>query len=234
MFSRTEMLIGKPALGRLANSRVAVFGIGGVGGHVAEALARSGVGALDLFDPDVICLSNLNRQIFATQKTVGMYKNEAAALRLKEINPGIKITEYKLFYTPENADTVDLSVYDYIADAVDTVSAKIELAVRAERLGIPIISCMGAGNKLDASLFRSAGIYETSVCPLAKVMRSELRKRGVKGLRVVYSTEEPIKTAQPRPSVSSRKQIPGSVAFVPAVAGLIMAGEIVMFLRTQK
>ena len=246
-FSRTELLLGKAAMKRLARSRVAVFGLGGVGGHLCEALVRSGVGAIDLFDDDRVCITNLNRQLFATVKTIGMYKTEAAAARLREINPDIIITEHKLFYTPQNADEVDLSVYDYIADAIDTVSAKIELAVRAERLGVPIISCMGAGNKLDASAFTVGDIYETSVCPLAKVMRSELRKRDVKALRVVWSREEcKVQSAkckvegkeqknvlarseatwQSQPQ-NRQKQIPGSTAFVPAAAGLIMAGEIV-------
>ncbi|GHV03397.1 tRNA threonylcarbamoyladenosine dehydratase [Clostridia bacterium] len=241
-FSRTELLFGRTGMERLAAARVAVFGIGGVGGYTAEALARSGVGALDLFDDDRICITNLNRQIFATRKTVGQYKTEAAAARLLEINPDLKITEHRLFYTPKNADTVDLAVYGSIADAVDTVSAKIELVLRAQAANVPIVSCMGAGNKLDASAFRADDIYNTSVCPLAKVMRSELRKRGVKALRVVYSREEPLKPIEDgelncknhcvcppetKRTCAARRQIPGSNAYVPAAAGLIMAGEIV-------
>ncbi|MDR1093825.1 MAG: tRNA threonylcarbamoyladenosine dehydratase [Clostridiales bacterium] len=241
-FSRTELLLGGAGMERLARARVAVFGLGGVGGYTAEALARSGVGAIDLFDDDRICVTNLNRQIFATRKTVGLFKTEAAAARLTDINPDLTATEHRLFYTPQNADGVDLSLYDYIADAVDTVSAKLELAARAEKANIPIIACMGAGNKLDASAFRVADIYETSVCPLAKVMRNELRKRGVQHLKVVYSREEPLKPAADgeltcknkcvcppgtKRTCAARRQIPGSNAFAPAAAGLIMAGEIV-------
>lgn len=229
-FSRTELLIGREALKRLSAARVAVFGVGGVGGYAVEALARSGVGALELIDSDRVCLSNLNRQLHATHDTVGKYKAEAAKERVLQINPDCKVTAHIMFYLPETAQQFDFTEYDYIVDAIDTVSGKIELVMNAERCGTPIISSMGAGNKLEASALEVADIYQTSVCPLARVMRYELRKRGIKKLKVVYSKEKPM---IPREGVSEeresspKKQIPGSTAFVPAAAGLIIAGEVV-------
>lgn len=227
-FSRTELLLGSDALNKLNKSRVAVFGIGGVGGYAAEALARTGVGTLDLIDNDTVSLTNLNRQIIALHSTIGMYKTQAAKERLLDINPEININTYNMFYMPENSDILDLSEYDYIIDAVDTVSAKIELAVQAQRAGVPIISSMGAGNKLDPTAFEVADIYKTSVCPLAKVMRRELKKRGIKRLKVVYSKEEPIPPKCDSEEQSEiRRRIPASIAFVPSVVGLIIAGEVV-------
>ena len=241
-FSRTELIFGKDGLETLRKARVAVFGIGGVGGYAVEALARSGVGCLDLFDDDKICLTNLNRQLHATTKTVGLYKVDAAKERVLEINPKAAVNARKLFYLPDTAEQAELSCYDYIIDAIDTVSGKIALAVNAAACGVPIISSMGAGNKTDASAFQVADLYDTSVCPLAKVMRHELRKRGLRKLKVVYSKEVP---AAPREDTltsckancvcppgtarkcTHRRQIPGSNAFVPAVAGLILAGEVV-------
>lgn len=219
-FSRTEMLVGKEAMERLKNARAAVFGIGGVGGHVLEALVRSGVGTVDIIDNDKVCLSNLNRQIIATHKTVGQYKVDAAWQRMKEINPEVVIHKHCTFFLPETAGEFDFTQYDYVADAIDTVAGKIELAARAQEAGVPIISSMGAGNKMNPASFEVADIYETSVCPLARVMRRELKKRGIRQLKVVYSKEQAIITAE-------RQRIPGSNAFVPAVAGLIMAGEII-------
>jgi len=232
-FSRTEFLLGAEGMARLAAARVAIFGIGGVGGYVVEALGRSGVGALDLYDDDRVCLTNLNRQIIATHETIGQYKVDAAAARLTAINPDVRARGFRLFYTPDTADSVDLGQYDYVVDAVDTVAAKLELAVRATALGVPIISAMGAGNKLDPSRFRVADIYETSVCPLARVMRRELKKRGVRRLRVVYSTEPPIAPAgsgadeADAGAHAARRAVPGSTAFVPPAMGLIIAGEVV-------
>lgn len=241
-FSRTELLLGKEAMDQLSRSRVAVFGIGGVGGYVCEALVRSGVGAFDLIDDDKVCLTNLNRQIIATQKTVGRDKVEVMRERILEINPEADVNIHKCFFLPENADEFPFEEYDHIVDAVDTVTAKIELVMKAQEKNVPIISCMGAGNKLDGSRFRVSDIYKTKMCPLAKVMRRELKKRGVKKLKVVYSEEEPIRPRED-PSVScgtndicppeeehtstKRRDIPGSVAFVPSVAGLIIAGEVV-------
>ena len=213
---------------RLAQARVAVFGVGGVGGHVVEALARSGVGALDLIDNDQVCLSNLNRQIIATRATIGQYKVDAARDRIADIHPDAQVRVYKTFYTPETAGQFDFTQYDYVVDAIDTVTGKLALVLQAQEAGVPIISSMGAGNKLDPTAFRVADIYQTSVCPLARVMRTELRRRGVKHLKVVYSTEPPL-TPLPAPAEeqTSRRQTPGSTAFVPAVAGLIIAGEVV-------
>lgn len=216
-FSRTELLLGREAMEKLSGSKVAVFGIGGVGGYVCEALVRSGVGAFDLIDNDKVCLSNLNRQIIATRKTVGKYKTEVMKERILEINPEVDVTIHNCFFLPENANEFPFEEYDYVVDAVDTVTAKIELVMRAKEQNTPIISSMGAGNKLDGSQFRVADIYKTKVCPLAKVMRRELKKRGVKELKVVYSEEMP----------AVRGEIPASVAFVPSVAGLIIAGEVV-------
>jgi len=230
LISRTALIYGE-SLYTLANKRVAVFGLGGVGGHVAEALARCGVGTLDLFDSDIVCPTNINRQLIALQKTIGMPKVEAMAQRIHDINPEIKTNTYNIFYTADNADTVDLSVYDYVVDAIDTVSAKLELATRCYNLKIPIISSMGAGNKIEPSMLQVADIYKTEVCPLAKVMRYELKKRGIKKLKVVYSKEKPrvpmSEYLDEADRNSKRRQVPGSTAFVPAVAGLIIAGEVV-------
>ena len=241
-FSRTELLLGKEAMDRLSGSKVAVFGIGGVGGYVCEALVRSGVRAFELVDDDKVCLTNLNRQIIATRKTVGRYKAEVMKERILEINPEADVTVRKCFFLPENADEFSFEEYDYIVDAVDTVTAKIALVMKAQEKGVPIISSMGAGNKLDASRFRVADIYETRVCPLAKVMRRELKKRGVKKLKVVYSEEQPIRPLNDmsiscrtncicppgaKHKCTERRDIPGSTAFVPSVAGLIIAGEVV-------
>lgn len=226
-FSRTELLLGEKAMQRLAEAKVAVFGIGGVGGYVCEALVRSGVGALDLIDKDTVSLTNLNRQIIATRKTIGQYKTEVMRERIAEINPDAEVTVHNCFFLPENAEDFPFASYDYIVDAVDTVTAKIALVMKAEEYGIPIISSMGAGNKLDASLFQVADIYKTKVCPLAKVMRRELKKRGIKKLKVVYSEEQPIRPRETDEPSDGRRAVPGSVAFVPAAAGLILAGEVV-------
>ncbi len=226
-FSRTELLFGAPAMEVLARSRVAVFGIGGVGGYTAEALVRGGIGALDLIDDDKVCLTNINRQIYATRKTVGQYKVEAAAERIAQLNPDIKLTLHKVFYTPETADQFDFGQYDYIVDAIDTVSGKLTLAERAQTAGTPIISCMGAGNKADPTALEVADLYQTSVCPLARVMRHELRRRGVRALKVVYSKEPPIPPADAARECTRHRQIPGSNSFVPPAAGLILAGEVI-------
>ena len=226
MFSRIEMLLGEEAMQRLHAARVAVFGVGGVGGFTAEALVRSGVGAIDLFDNDTVAESNLNRQIIALHSTLGQPKVETLKARLLDINPDVLVHANQMFYVPENADSVDLSGYDYIVDAVDTVAAKIELAVRAEKLGVPIIAAMGAGNKLDPTKIQITDIYKTEACPLARVMRHELRKRGVKGLKVAYSTE-PALTPLSQPNGETRRATPGSTAFVPSVMGLIIAGQVV-------
>lgn len=234
LFIRTEMLFGEEAMKKFASSRVAVFGIGGVGGHAAEALVRSGIGNIELIDADTVCQSNINRQLFATTKNIGRLKTEAAKERLLEINPEINITVKSIFYLPENADEFDFTQYDYIIDAVDTVAAKLSLAQKAQLAGTPIISSMGAGNKLDPTLFEVADIYKTSVCPLAKVMRSECRKRGIKKLKCVYSKEIPMKPKEVfNEEKSTRRQTPGSVAFVPSVAGLIIAGEVLKDLAKQ-
>lgn len=228
-FSRTERLLGTAAMERLAVSRVAVFGIGGVGGMTAEALARSGIGSITLIDNDKICLSNINRQIIALDKTVGLDKVDVMRERIMDINPAAVVSVHKCFYLPENADSFDLSQYDYVVDAVDTVTAKLELAVRAQRAATPMISCMGAGNKLDPTRFEVEDIYSTSVCPLARVMRRELKKKGVAALKVVYSREEArMPMEQPGGGEEgNRRAVPGSLAFVPSVAGLIMAGEVI-------
>lgn len=218
-FSRTEILLGKEALDRLSHARVAVFGIGGVGGYVCEALVRSGVGAFDLIDNDKVSLSNLNRQIIATRRTVGQYKTDVMRERIHDINPDADVRVHRCFFLPEHAGDFPFGEYDYIVDAVDTVTAKIELVMQAQANGVPIISSMGAGNKLDGSRFQVADIYRTKVCPLAKVMRRELKKRGVERLKVVYSEEEPLR--------SFTEDLVGSVAFVPSVAGLLIAGEVV-------
>lgn len=241
-FSRTELLLGREAMEKLYNSRVAVFGLGGVGGYTVEALVRSGVGKLDLVDDDRICLTNLNRQILATRDTVGKYKADIAKERALSVNPDIKVNIYKTFYMPDTADLFDFSKYDYVVDAIDTVTGKIELVLQTEKAGTPIISCMGAGNKTDASAFEVADIYKTSICPLARVMRRELKKRGVKRLKVVYSKEKPVEPVDDtavscrnhcicppgtKRKCTVRRAIPGSNAFVPAAAGLIIAGEVV-------
>ncbi len=225
-FSRTELIFGEEALEKLANARVAVFGVGGVGGYAVEALARSGVGALDIIDNDTVALSNINRQIIALHSTIGEYKVDAAAKRILDINPNIKLKAYKTFFTPETADSFDFSEYDYVIDAIDTVVGKIELVMKAQAAGTPIICSMGAGNKIDPTKFQVADIYKTSVCPLARVMRYELKKRRVKHLKCVFSTEEPI-TPRQSEEVSGKRQTPGSCAFVPSVAGLIIAGEVI-------
>lgn len=224
--ARTAALIGEAALQTLAHARVAVFGIGGVGGHLAEALARAGVGALDLIDGDVVSASNINRQMIALHSTVGRPKVDVMAERIHDINPDCTVRTYRRVYLPENADALDLSVYDYIADAIDTVSAKIELAVRAKSLNIPIIAAMGAGNKLDPTAFEVSDISKTTVCPLARVMRLELRKRGINHLKVVYSKELPVTSGAPDES-GTRRALPASISFVPGAMGLIMAGEII-------
>lgn len=232
-FSRTALIYGYEAMERLKNARVAVFGLGGVGGHAAEALARSGVGALDLIDNDTVSMTNINRQTVANLKTVGLYKTEVMKERIADINPDACVKTYNMFYSAETAGDFDLSVYDYIIDAIDTVSAKILLIVNAESSGVPIISSMGAGNKTDASAFEVADIYKTSVCPLARVMRTELKKRGVKALKVVYSKEPPIKptiTEGAEKKGTAGRQAPGSTAFCPSVAGLIAACEVVNFI----
>jgi tRNA A37 threonylcarbamoyladenosine dehydratase len=241
-FSRTELLFGKEAMQRLEDSRVAVFGVGGVGGYTVEALVRSGVGAVDLIDDDKVCLTNLNRQIIATRSTVGKYKVDVMKDRILDINPQCKVEVHKCFYLPETKDEFDFSQYDYIVDAVDTVTAKIQLVMEAQEKGVPIISSMGAGNKLNPAEFEVADIYKTSVCPLAKVMRRELKKRGVKKLKVVYSKEKPIRPIEDmaiscrtncicppgaQHKCTERRDIPGSTAFVPSVVGLIIASEVV-------
>lgn len=228
-FIRTQMLLGKTALDKLADSRVAVFGVGGVGGYAVEALARSGIGAIDLIDNDKVCLSNLNRQIIATHKTIGKYKVDAAEERLIDINPEIKVFKHRVFLLPENASDFDFSQYDYVIDAIDTVAGKIALAEKAQEAGVPIISSMGAGNKLNPEAFEVTDIYKTSVCPLARVMRRELKKRGIKKLKVVYSKEQAIKHLDIAggENTDSRSHTPGSAAFVPSVAGLIIAGEVI-------
>ena len=241
-FSRTQLLFGEEGMKKLYQARVAVFGIGGVGGYTVEALARSGVGALDIIDDDRVCLTNVNRQIHATRKTVGQYKVDVAEARILEINPNAVVHKYKTFYAPQTAEQFDFTQYDYVVDAIDTVTGKLELVEQAQKAGVPIISSMGAGNKVDPTAFEVADIYETSVCPLARVMRRELKRRGIKKLKVVYS-KEPAMTPIDDMSIScrthcicppgtarkctQRRQVPGSNAFVPAVAGLIIAGEVV-------
>lgn len=251
-FSRTSLLFGEESIEKLHNMRVAVFGIGGVGGYVCEALVRSGIGAFELVDDDKVCLTNLNRQIIATRETVGRYKVDVMRDRILSINPKADVRIHKCFFLPENADDFPFEEYDYVVDAVDTVTAKLEIIMRAKQLGIPVISAMGAGNKLDASRFKVADIYQTTMDPLAKVMRRELKKRGVKKLKVVFSDEKPTCPVEDMGiscrtncicppgathKCTERRDIPGSTAFVPAVAGLIMAGEIIKDLtgvREQK
>ena len=222
-FSRTRRLMGPQAVTLLAQSRVAVFGVGGVGGYAAEALARSGVGTLDLFDKDTVSLTNLNRQIIALHSTLGMPKAQVMAERIHDINPDCRVTAQQIFYLPQNADEIDLTQYDYVVDCIDNVTAKLELITRCTRLGVPIISSMGAANKLDPTAFRVADISKTQVCPLAKVIRLECRRRKIKKLKVVYSTEQPIK---PLPPQEGEENSPASAAFVPGAAGLAVAGEV--------
>lgn len=227
-FSRTRRIFGAEGMARLKAARVAVFGLGGVGGCAAEALARSGVGTLDLIDPDRVCLTNLNRQILATHATLGQYKADAAERRILEINPDAKVYTHKIFFSPETAGQFDFTRYSYVVDAIDTVTGKLALVECARAAAVPIISCMGAGNKVDATAFEVADIYKTSVCPLARVMRRELRRRGVGALKVVYSREEPVPPeGDALDGGGGRRQTPGSNAFVPAAAGLILAGEVV-------
>lgn len=233
-FSRTELLIGANGVEKLKNSRIAVFGLGGVGGYVAEALARAGVGALDLIDNDVVSLSNINRQILALHSTIGQPKTEAAKQRLLDINPNLQIVCHNCFYLPETASDFNFRQYDYVADAIDTVAGKIALVESAKEAETPIICAMGAGNKLNAGIFKVADISKTSVCPLAKVMRRELRKRGINHFKVVYSEEEAL-TPLAAAEDSNKRQTPGSMSYVPAVAGLLMAGEIIRdLLKTDK
>ena len=238
-FSRTELLLGKEALLRLSKARVAVFGLGGVGGYAAEALVRSGVGALDLFDPDRICASNLNRQILATEQSIGTYKVDAAKERFLSINPAAEIRSYPVFFLPQSAEQFDFRQYDYVIDAIDTVTGKIALVLKAQEAGVPIISSMGTGNKLDPTQLEVADLYETSVCPLARIMRKELRRRDVKSLKVVYSKEEPVRRGSEETGgnraevdfdgqiVRPKTQTPGTAAFVPAAAGFIIASVVV-------
>lgn len=222
-FSRTELLIGPEALEELKNKRVAVFGIGGVGGYVCEALVRTGVGHFDLIDKDEVSESNINRQIIATHSTVGRNKVDVMKERMLDINPDVDVTVHKCFFLPENADEFDFTSYDYVVDAVDTVTAKIEIIMRCKRDNVPVISSMGAGNKFDPSRFRVADIYKTTMCPLAKVMRTELKKRGVKKLKVVFSDEQPVKPLTETPG----RGVPGSIAFTPSAAGLVLASEVI-------
>jgi len=226
-FSRTSMLLGEQAINTLNQKRAAVFGVGGVGGYVVEALARSGIGALDLIDSDTVAESNLNRQIIATRDTLGMLKVEAAKARVLSINPDCRVSTYPIFYLPETADQFDFTQYDYVIDAVDTVAAKLSLVLRARDAGVPILCAMGAGNKLDPTRFEVADIYDTSVCPLARVMRGLCKKNGIQKLKVVYSKELPVQPQSAPDPNSPRRSTPGSVAFVPSVMGLIMAGEVI-------
>ena len=229
-FSRTQFVLGSEAMEKLKNARVAIFGLGGVGGYVAEALARSGIGALDLIDHDTISLTNINRQLLATHSTVGKSKAQAAADRVQDIDPAIRVTVHETFYLPETAGQFDFSQYDYIVDAIDTVTGKLMLASQAQDAGTPIISSMGTGNKLDPTLFRVSDISETRGCPLARIMRKECKKRGIRKLKVVWSEEEPLTPLSPEgieEMPEGRRALPGSVAFVPSVAGLIIAGEVI-------
>lgn len=241
-FSRIRLLYGKTAMEHLAACRVAIFGVGGVGGYVAEALARSGIGALDLIDDDRICLTNINRQILATRKTVGKYKVDVAAERIADINPDCAVRTYKLFYLPDTQDQIHMQEYDYVVDAIDTVTGKLAIIMNAKKANVPVISSMGAGNKTNPALFKVADLYQTSICPLARVMRRECRNRGIDSLKVVYSEEKPVRPLADlsiscrthcicppgtQRKCTERRDIPGSTAFVPSVAGLIIAGEIV-------
>ena len=222
-FSRTKLLLGKDAVETLAKKRVAVFGVGGVGGFVCEGLVRAGIGELDIIDKDTVALSNINRQLIALHSTVGVNKVDVLEKRLKDISPELILRKHKCFFLPETSDSFDFREYDYVVDAIDTVTGKIELVLKAKEAEVPIISAMGAGNKLDSTAFQVADIYKTSVCPLARVMRRELKKRGVDRLKVVYSKEEPVKPV----FREGEKVVPGSISFVPSVMGLIIAGEII-------
>lgn len=247
-FSRTELIFGREAIENLSKCRVAVFGIGGVGGYATEALVRSGIGAIDIVDDDKVCITNINRQIFATTSTVGMYKVDAAEKRLLDINPSLTVYKHRCFFTPETSKEFDFSQYDYVIDAIDTVTGKIEIIMRAREAGVPVISAMGAGNKTDPGKLRVTDIYKTTVCPLARVMRHELRRRGVDMLKVVYSEEEPVRSDDAEVSCRghcvcppgtqrnclSRRAIPGSTAFVPPAAGLMIASEVVRDLIAKK
>ncbi len=230
-YARTRLLLGDAGLQKLRTSRVALFGLGGVGGYTAEALARSGIGALDLIDNDTISLTNLNRQLLATHDTVGQYKVDVAAARVRTIDPSIRITTYPVFYLPETAHLFDFTQYDYVIDAIDTVTGKLAIISQAKAAGVPVISCMGTGNKLDAAAFRVADISKTSGCALARIMRKECARRGIRGVKVVYSEELPLTPEadpdEPIPAGSSRRSLPGSCAFVPGTAGLILAGEVI-------
>ncbi len=248
-FSRTQLIYGEEVMGRLASSHVAVFGIGGVGGYVVEALARTGVGSIDLIDDDKVCLTNINRQIIATRKTIGKYKVDVARERILDINPDCNVRTFRTFFLPETADQFDFSEYDYVVDAIDTVTGKLSIIEKAKEAGVPVISSMGAGNKVNPGLFEVADIFETSVCPLAKVMRHECKKRGIKNLKVVYSKEKPLRPVEDM-SIScrqncvcppgttrkctERRDIPGSTAFVPSVVGLIIAGEVINDIAAKK
>ena len=228
-FSRTQILLGDAAMEKLQRARVAVFGIGGVGGYTAEALIRSGIGAIDLIDPDDVSITNINRQLFATHSNVGKQKVEVAKARLLDINPQADIRLHPVFYTPETADQFDFTRYDYIVDAIDTVTGKLCLAERAFAVGTPIISCMGAGNKLDGTAFQVADISKTTICPLARVMRKELKKRGINHMKVVFTTEEALKPvgAEEEAAAIGKRQIPGSTSYIPGIAGLLLAGEVI-------
>lgn len=230
--ARTRMLLGDEGLNKLRHARVALFGLGGVGGYTAEALARAGIGHIDLIDDDTVSITNLNRQLLALHSTVGMPKTEAAAARIRDIDPTIEVTVHNVFYLPETAGQFDFTKYDYVCDAIDTVTGKLALIAQAKAAGCPVISCMGTGDKLDAAAFRVADISKTSGCALARIMRKECAKRGIRGVKVVYSPELPtehheIPDPEPQREGSSRRATPGSVAYVPAVAGLIMAGEVI-------
>jgi len=233
-YSRTRLILGKSGVEKLRAARVALFGLGGVGGHAAEALARAGVGQLDLVDDDTVSITNLNRQLLALHSTVGQYKVDIAAQRIRDIDPTIQVRTYKTFYLPETADQFDFSRYDYVLDAIDTVTGKLMLIAQAKQAGVPVISCMGTGNKLDPTAFRVSDISKTSGCHLARIMRKECAKRGLRDIKVVYSTElpmdpvmDPSEPPEPQREGSSRRSIPGSLSFVPAIAGLIMAGEVI-------
>ncbi len=236
-YKRTRLLLGEDGVNRLRSARVALFGLGGVGGYAAEALARSGIGQIDLIDDDTVSLTNLNRQLLALHSTVGKYKVDVAAQRIRDIDPAIQVRTYRTFFLPETADSFDFTQYDYVIDAIDTVTGKLALMEKAKAAGVPVISCMGTGNKLDAAAFRVADISKTSGCALARIMRKECAKRGITGVKVVYSQELPVcpgDTEEPQREGSSRRTTPGSVAFVPGAAGLILAGEVIKDLSENK
>lgn len=233
-FSRTELLYSKEAMGKLKNAKIAVFGIGGVGGYVVEALVRSGIGHIDIIDNDIVSLTNLNRQIIATHQTIGRDKVEVMKERILSINPDIEVHTFKCFFLPENKDQFDFSEYSYIVDAIDTITAKIELVLEANKNNVPILSCMGTGNKIDPTALEISDIYKTSVCPLAKVMRRELKKKGIKHLKVVYSKEVPIKANAKTIEETQKRSVPGSNSFVPACAGLIIASEVIKDITNDK